>query len=379
MSRLICQINTVQEIQPHPDPKVERLEIVRVDGWYCLVRKDEGYKVGDRVLYIPIDSVLPQTLQDHLFADSKIKPENGRIKTVKFRGALSQGLVINPKHLMEFAAGIEKAKPGTDFAERLGIKKYEPPAGNVPRQMLGQVSRRANPHFRKYTDIDNFKHFPTLFAEGEEVYISEKLHGTSFRGGWVPTAADRWWKKVLKLLRLLPKFEFVFGSRNQQLSNQLIADNYYTRRGVGNVYAKMVKENRLKEKLDRGEVLYGEIVGPGIQKGYSYGLNEGYHCLYAYDIMKDGVYMDAKPFIKRTNEMAIPRVPMLHIGKFAMDLANKLREGLTSIDGPCFPAGDIREGVVIKPLVERQDPRVGRVVAKFINDDYLLRDNSEFH
>jgi RNA ligase (TIGR02306 family) len=365
VSELIVKVVSIDNIQPHPN--ADRLDLAVIAGWNCVVGKDQ-FKAGDKAIYLPIDSILPPELEGNLFPiDSKIKLKNSRIRTIKIRGAVSQGLVIRPEQV-----GLEKLPVGTDVKDKLGITKYEPPVVSVPSGMRGGHAvkkKNVNTNFSKYTDINNFKHYNTLFEPGEEVYVSEKIHGTSSRYGWFPVEVNTWWKRIKKFFGFLKPYEFCYGSRNVQLQSKEYT-GYYEK----NVYAKILKQEGFRTKLNEGEAIYGEIVGEAIQKGYTYGCKPGEHRFYAYDAMVDGKWLDYSQFVSFCFQRNIPRVPELYVGPFVFELIDNMRKGDSTVGGQ-----RTREGVVIKPTVEKVS-MVGRKVLKFINDDYLLKeDNTDFH
>lgn len=153
MSKLKVEVVQIDEVLPHPN--ADRLELARVAGWHCVVQKGR-YATGDRAVYIPIDSVLSEQLEAKLFPpESKIKLHNRRIKTIKLRGAISQGLLVSPEEV-----GLERVSIGTDVAEKLGITKYEPPAKGSPTSSAGiKPKAHKNPLFREYTEIENWKYY----------------------------------------------------------------------------------------------------------------------------------------------------------------------------------------------------------------------------
>lgn len=365
MSELKVEVVQIDDLQPHPN--ADRLELAVIKGWSCVVRKGE-YQKGQKVVYIPIDSVLPPALEGQLFPpDSKVKLTKGRIRTIKLRGAISQGLVIT----LDEARVAHNTAVGTDVCEKLGITKYEPPVSSVPGKMKGRRAGKksgVNSNFHKYTDINNFKHYPHLFEPGEIVYVSEKLHGTSARYGWFPTQANTFWKKVKKLFGLLPAYEFCLGSRNVQLQDRKY-DGFYDQ----NLYGKIAEQESLHEKLEHGEAVYGEIVGTGVQAGYTYGCTEGEHKFFAYDAMVDGKWLDYPDFIHFCAVKGIQVVPELYVGPYDAAVVDALRRGDSTIGGQ-----KCREGVVVKSFFEQQC-LIGRKVLKFINDEYLLKDQTDFH
>lgn len=366
MSTFAVKIVAIKEVNPHPN--ADRLELATIDGWNCVVQKGR-YKAGDLAIYIPIDSVLPNWVEEKLFGpDSKIKLNKSRVRTIKLRGAISQGMLADPEL---FAI---QPKLGFDCTEILGISKYEPPA--PPARMsngMPVAKLKKNPYFKEYGGLENFKHYPDLFKEGEEVVIHEKIHGTNFRCGWVKAAPDTWWKRILSKLHLLPKYEFVFGSNRVQLQNKMLYKGYYDK----NVYAETVNKYFLKERLELDEdvVIYGEIYGDGIQKGYKYGCKDGEIKLVVFDVMKDGVFLSLDEMEEFCYKRHLDMPPVLYCGPYNAAKAKELTKG----DSVLAPSQKVREGVVIRPVKEQMS-MVGRKILKLISDDYLLNDdNSDFH
>lgn len=366
MSQLKVEVCLIDEILPHPN--ADRLEMAKVAGWMCVVQKGK-FQAGDKCVYIPIDSVLSAATEVKIFPiDSKVKLTKSRIKTIKLRGAISQGLVV-PLDLL----GLANLPVGFDVAVALGITKYEAPTKDTPGHMnVGKKIKRANnSNFKKYTDIQNFKWYPELFKD-QEVSVTEKIHGTNFRTGYVPFEADVWWKKVLAWCKLTPAHEFVYGSHNVQLQSRMFWKGYYDT----NVYAKIVKQYNLTEKLQSNEVIYGEIYGSSIQKGYTYGCEAGEHKLVVFDLMVDGKYVspdELNAFLARTG---LPGSPELYRGPFNQETLLALTKG----DSVLAPSQKVREGIVVKSLATEQQSYMGRPVLKMINDEYLLNDdNTDFH
>lgn len=365
MSSLKVEVVFIDEILSHPN--ADRLEIARISGWTCVVRKGE-YTAGQKVVYIPIDAVLPHELETKLFPiESKIKLEKSRVRTIKLRGAISQGIITT----LDEVGLSPHLFVGDDVANLLHITKYEPPVRSIPGLMRGSrlSPKKGNSGFRKYTDIENFKHYNNLFTLEDVIWVSEKLHGTSARYALLPTEANTFWKKVRRFLRILPQFEFCLGSRNVQLQDKLLYAGYYE----SNVYAKIAEQEHIREKLVPGEAIYGEIIGSGIQKGYAYGCTPGEHKFYVYDVMRDGRWLGFKELVEFCHERELNLVPFLYMGNFNMDLIYELRQGDSLVGRQ-----KVREGVVIKTVAEKPCI-IGRSVVKFINDEYLLREQSDFH
>lgn len=379
MSELKVETKVIEKIDVHPN--AEKLEIATIMGWQCIVQKDK-FKAGDTIVYIPIDSILPEELEKRIFGpDSKIVLHKHRVKTIKIRGMVSQGLVITYE-----MAGLDRMlPPEVDVTAKLGIKKYEPELPAFQTNMIkGRLAskKEVNPNFHKYTDIGNVKNFVKMFESDEEVVVTEKIHGTNFRAGYVPFVAVTLWEKVKEFFGFAPKFQFVFGSHNVQLQHKMIYDGFYAK----NVYAKAVRDYQLDKILGEGEVVYGEIYGDGIQKNYKYGLSDGETKLVIFDIMKDGKYLDwvdfkdtiTNLFIKGSGISAgkcCEHPPVLFQGKFK-DLNI---ETIVSGDSVMVPEQKVREGAVIKPVVETKGYTGARKILKAISPEYLMKDNTDFH
>lgn len=325
MSSLIVEVVQVDDIKEHPN--ADKLEIAVVKGWECIVQK-AFYRSGDKVVYAPIDSIIPSELSDKMNVTKYLS--NGRVRTAKLRGIYSQGLLIPTKYV----PNTENLQIGDNVAEILGITKYEPP---ISVQMEG-LHRANEPRFIKYTDIENIKNFPNILHEGEEVVITEKLHGTSFRAANIDG-------------------EFHVGGHRIDFKE---SDD--------NLYWKVSKMYNLKEILNPGEQIFGEIYGFKIQN-LAYGLKNKFDIRF-FDLMTSYKYVNYFQFEKFCKEKTLPMVPELYIGKWHKELM-KLANGKTTL------AEHVREGIVIKPIEERFDGKTGRVILKHISEEYLMKDYGE--
>lgn len=379
MSTFAVPITLIKEIKSLPNS--DFLEIAKVYDWDIVVRKGQ-YKVDDRVIYVPVDSVLSQELEQRLFPpDSKIKLNKRRVKSIRIRGQISQGMILNFEEICSFNPGLQGFDLEQDTSSFLFITKYEPPEVELPSLMnVGSTKKKkGNSNFSKYTDIENFKYYDRLFKDGEQVYISEKLHGSSWRAGWFPSEANTIWKKIRKFFKLLPEYEFCWGSRTVQIQIKGKHNGVHIEsQGVSfdDIYTKIVKQYSIKENLPYGYAIYGEIVGDGIQKNYTYGCKKNEHKLYVYDIMCYGKWLDYSDFtrvLSIADLCHLKRVPELYVGPFSKEIVDKFRDGDSMIGRQ-----KVREGIVIKPVIETKCS-IGRKVLKYISDAYYLRDNTEFH
>lgn len=366
-------LTTIKEIINHPN--ADRLEICTVYGFQVISQKGL-YKVGDKVLYVPIDSILPEYIEDQLFPPgSKVKLNKRRIRQIKLRGAASQGMLINPAEY-GLPTGLNVLEQ--DYAETLQITKYEPPqreqADNKPGQKKSK--KKENPQFNKYGGLDNIKWYPEKFKADEQVVLQEKIHGTNARCGVLPYSADTLWKKIKKYFGYAPATEFCFGSNNVQLQNK---PNQHTGYYETNYYAKCLKP--LESKLKLGETIYGEIYGSGIQKNYNYGCGEGEVKFALFDVrvmQEDGTHKWLNPdeVTAFAKERGIDMVPELYRGPFtSLEFVKGFAKGPSVI----APSQKVREGLVVKSLTTYDEYGTNRAL-KVISEDYLADEsNTDFH
>lgn len=385
MSTLLVEVVKINEINIHPN--ADRLELATVKGWQVVVQKNL-YQSGDKVIYIPIDSILPQELEERIFGpDSKIKLSKSRVRTIKIRKAISQGMIIPLDYLPSDQGPWDE---GDNVMDILGITKFEPPKNAQASLRGNQVSKKQiNPNFNKYTNLEHFKNYPDVFNPDDEVIITEKIHGTSFRCGYVKFEPNTWLKKQLQILgkwikttklkvlynfatKIAPEYEWVYGSRNVQLQQRKNSDPIYYNK---NVYAECVDNYHLTKILKSNEVIYGEIYGDGIQKHYTYGCKENERRLVIYDIKVNNQWLSYDESIKFCKDRGLPYVPILYQGLYNKDKLVELTSGKSILNS----IQKVREGAVIRSVNE-EFTYMGRKVLKYINDDYLLlKDQSELH
>lgn len=321
------------EVAPHPN--ADRLDLCKVKGWQCVAQKGQ-YATGDLAIYIPIDSVLPPELVAKLGIE---KMYHKRIRTVKLRGYISQGLLA-PIAILPYdmiCSRQPRHAEGSDCTGILGITKYEEP---IPVSMAGQHLPE-EPGMLKYTDIENLKNYPDVFGSDDLVVAREKIHGSNFRAA----------KLGGKL--------FV-GSHNRNLV-----------RDENNLYWRAAKMLDLDAKLFEGEQVFAEVYGKGVQD-LDYGAKSGEIRVAVFDLFRDGQYLGDEAFQAVADARLWPTAHLIHRGKFSEFAMPK-----TSV----MATGQIIEGAVIRPVAEEWSERLqGRKILKSISDEYLLRkDGTERH
>lgn len=166
--RKLASIQVVNEIRPIEN--ADAIECVVILGWTVVAKKGE-FKVGDKCVFFEIDSILPNE-EKYSFLDYKEEYNGYRLKTVRLRGQLSQGLAL-PINIFDIPEDIEV---GTDLTEQLKIRKYEPP---VPEETGAKSSSRVWEIPK--TDEERYQSNPALVEalKGKKYYASVKLDGTS--------------------------------------------------------------------------------------------------------------------------------------------------------------------------------------------------------
>ena len=236
--RKLASIRIISDIQPIEG--ADMIELSIVDGWKVVVAKNVGHKVGDMVIYCEIDSFLPikdefEFLRKTSYKKMSDGTEGFRLKTIKMRGQVSQGLIL-PMSVVEYTnVGFEV---GMDVTNLLGISKYEPP---IPAELSGKV-KGLFPSFLRKTDEERVQNLTKEYEQykslGRNFYVTEKLDGSS---------ATFYHK------------DGVFGvcSRNLELIET-----------EGNTFWKVARELDLENKMRDFGVnisLQGELIGEGIQ------------------------------------------------------------------------------------------------------------------
>jgi len=114
-------------------------------------------------------------------------------------------------------------------------------------------------------------------------------------------------------------------------------------------------------------VAYGELFGSKVQDLH-YGFENGQVSYRCFDIKVNGKYLDYDRFVTTCAKFDVSVVPVLYKGEFSIDEVMKFATSKTFVGGD-----NIMEGVVVTPYYERFDSKVGRVILKYVFDQYLLR------
>ena len=328
MERKLASIQKILDLQPIAG--ADKIEVATVLGWQLVVKKNE-FKVGELAIYCEVDSILPDRPEFAFLQARKF-----RIKTIRLRGQISQGicfpLSILPEHTLEIVEDL-------DVTELLGVTKHEIA---IPVQLRGQV-KGTFPGFLVKTDELRIQSRPSLLDEIRDVpcYLAWKIDGTSA----------------------------TFARFNGEI--EICSRNMSLKETEENVYWKMFHKYNLGETLPEGFAVQGEVAGPGIQKN-PLGLEEIQLFVFnVFDINRHGYLSlsDTKEFCAKLN------LPMVPIQEENVTLNVTLAEILDMAKGTYPLSRKPREGLVIRPMQERYSLALGgRLSFKVINNDFLLQE-----
>jgi len=316
--RKLAVIKRIDEITPIPD--ADAIECARVGGWRVVVKKGE-YEAGQLAVYCEIDSWIPTTVAGFLTKAGHFPKEyrgiqGERLRTVKLRGQLSQGLLLplsvvkNDDWHNQYECSPEE---GFDVTEFLGIIKWE-------RQELAGTCSNAKgnfPHFLRKTDQERCQNLSREIAErkGESFEVTIKIDGSSL------TAYH---------------FNGTEGvcSRNIELKED-----------EGNAFWAIARKEQLLEKISgRNIAVQGELIAPNIQSNYEKVTKPEFHCFSIFDIDKQEYLLPAER-ITLCKELGIPHVKVLD-SSFVLD--HNVDELLAMAEGEGMNPQVKREGLVFK-------------------------------
>jgi len=318
----------------------DRILLASVLGWKCVVSKSDNFRLGDLVIFIEIDSVVPEKPEFEF-----LRKANFRVKTMKLRGQVSQGLVLPIVPHLDPSGLVE----GVDVSEALGVIHYEKP---IPIHMKDMIAGSFPTHLVPKTDEVRIQSAPGLLEEikGLPIYITTKVDGTS-------------------ATYILHDNKFYICSRNN-----IIKD---TEENKDNLYVAMAYKYDIeaglrhieRKTLGRNLAIQGEIAGPGIQ-GNPMGLKEVQ--LFVFNIYDVGrrTYLGIDDLKFATEMMNLQTVPVVSVDIILVDniTLDKLLEMST---GTYNSTNKPREGIVIRPMVETYSQELkGRLSFKVINPEY---------
>jgi len=361
MERKLASIQRIGNILPIEG--ADAIEIVTVNSWKVVSKKGE-FNEGDLCVYFEIDSFLPVREEFEFLRKSSYKKmgdvEGFRLKTIKLRGQVSQGLCL-PLNILEgpdeFVIGVSKQpwgdqlqigpyddafviEEGADVTEYLGVLKYEPP---VPAELAGKV-KGLFPGFIRKTDEERIQNMTKEYDSmlDKHYYVTEKLDGSS---------ATYYFK------------DGVFGvcSRNLELLET-----------EGNTFWKVARELLIEEKLRNiGEnySIQGELIGEGVQ-GNPYKIKGQTVLIFNIFNIDKQEYLSLDDMVHFLHKINVDDKPLelVPVVNYDYKLPPTIEEIIRYADGKSrLNEGTDREGIVIRN-------RDKSISFKAISNTFLLKE-----
>lgn len=317
------------DIRKHEN--ADTLGITEVDGRPVVVRLGE-YQPGDLAVYVPIDSMVPTADHRFAFLAEKHRTDSGgrvRLRAARLRGVFSMGLLVRPNGDMS---------EGDEVRERMRIGVWEP-------DMRFNLAPDAEPDpgFLPVYDIESARKWaPVVLTDGEEVVLTEKVHGANGRFAW---HRDRMW----------------CASRTR-----------FPRESDADLWWAAARAHGLPERMREvcpSVAIYAEVYGQ--VQDLRYGRKDAR--LVAFDALHipSRMWLDYDAFLALAGLLDLPTVPELYRGPWSPDLA-ALAEGESPLAAQSG-ARHVREGWVLRPVRERVHDRLGRVILKRHGEGFLTR------
>jgi len=343
MERSLVTIRKVSRIENIPD--ADNIEIAHIDGWQCVVKKGQ-FSSGDLGVYFEIDSYLPIEPRFEFLRKGSYKKlpelesrrhEGFRLRTVKLRGALSQGLLMPLSDFPELNGAEER----TDVTQLLNVVLYEPP---IDASLRGKVKGFVPSVIRKTNQerIQNFPEYLTTYKD--ELYeVTEKIDGTSMTVYY---------------------YQGTFGVCGHNMEFYLDSDSNTS-------YVEVAKDLGIEpalRKMGRNIAIQGELSGEGIQGNP---LKFKGHRFFIFDIwdIDQQRYMtkQERDALLGTIGLKLDHVPVIALAPLRQ--FNTIDEILKFADGTSLINTSMkREGLVFKPSNNHRIPSF-----KVISNKYLLK------
>jgi RNA ligase (TIGR02306 family) len=342
--RKLASIRIVKEINPIEG--ADNIEAITVDGWTCISKKGE-FNPGDMCVYFEIDSFLPIRPEFEFLRKSSYKKmgeqEGFRLRTIRLRGTLSQGLALPLSIIPGKDEGDNKyvndpVFDGHDVTEELGVILFEKP---ISPQLQGKATNW--PSFIRKTDQERVQNIWNKIKDSDELFeVTLKMDGMS-------------------CTYYLHDGHFGVCSRNWEIVDT-----------PGNTLWEIARRYGIKELLEyyhlhggNSVALQGEVIGEGIQKNPH---NIKGQDFYLFDIWNINTQSYLCPTYRKLayigsdngNIKRLKRVPELNAAKSLKDFNGDINNILEYANG-----SDLREGVVFKSVTSD-------LTFKVISNNYLL-------
>lgn len=367
MERKLARVEKIAWIKPIKG--ADNIELCGVLGWQCIISKKDNFKPGDKIIYIEIDSVLPDKPEYEFLRRVKFK-----ISTIKLKGEISQGLVLPlPENLKD-------AEIGYDCTELLEIKKHVP-FSKPPKKHEGVkkyiytnsllrglfLKKRPNhfPYWVSKTDEERIQNIPEILEDfaDETVTITEKIdyQSVTFTSAFVPRFNNIIFKILsaytinTKFKFLFSKFDFIVCSRNLR--------NFDKK----SLYWQIAKKYKIKDILLKNPnlTIQGEQGCSKVQ-GNKYEINEP--TLWVFNVINGNYHYNYREMLNFCKQYDLEVVPLIDTCKLG-SIGKTVNDIVEYSKGKSVIGNIPREGIVV-----RQISNGAKILSfKVINPDFLIK------
>jgi RNA ligase (TIGR02306 family) len=338
-------IKTNIEIFDHPN--ADSLQLGKVGNFQVVVKKGL-YKGGEEVLFAPEKSILTGVLLE------EYKPylggkEHNRVSSIRLRGELSCGIII-PEELVWRQCGkkLKEIPSNENLQELLGISKYIP---EVPLNMRGTAQVTENTYLSSDLEVEHYGIYENDFIPGERVIATEKIHGTQLSA-----------YSFLKEGKIVDKWITTKNYNHKGLDLKEDPENFYWKAAYSVRLFEEV-ESIFKGMKDGVIQVYAEAIPA--QKGYGYGYTTETPTLRFIDLRKNTKSVPLDELPKYFKDLW---APVLYDGPFEnIEGIKNLAKGKELVSGKEL---HIKEGLVLRPYIDRRAKDGTRLYTKIINPKY---------
>lgn len=323
----LATIEKISEVIQHPN--ADRLTIYKLEGMAWRVISGEKFNIGDKVVYIKTDTIVPEKEEFEFLRKNKF-----RVNCIRLRGEYSNGLIL-PINI-DSLPDEDFLHQGLDVTDHLGITKYEKPVS----YQSGDAAGAFPTHILPKTDEERIENYPELIEKfkGKEVYVSVKHDGSSV--------------SVINH----PEDGFMVCSRNLQIKES-----------KDSKYWQPVFKYNLRDKIPLGYGIQFELIGHGIQKNPEQlkGVDMSTFNVWR---LEDRKLLDYEELTRFCANAGIPTVNQYYVGEFKWDTVEDMIEEAKLAT---YPNGSVAEGLVWRLTKNEWDDTIQKDLSvKTINYNY---------
>jgi len=376
MERKLVTIQKIRKLIPIVG--ADFIELALINDWTCIVKKGE-FNVDSKCLFFEIDSLLPEEPRYEFLKASKrdyFGTPKYRIKSIKMRGCLSQGLAL-PLATFPELTGAEDG----DVSGILNVIKYDPEfydnkPGSGPK--VGNTQGKF-PSFIPKTDQERIQNLPHYYETYKDHLWEEtlKLDGSSLTAYKIDQPLSAW-SKVKRWFGIkTTDYHFGVCSRNLELKRsddfkRTFINGDKTSEYNQSDFWKTMIELEVEKYLPKGYAIQGELIGPKIQANHEKVSQNEFYIFDIYDITASRYLMPDERhyfFLHHFIDSDISHVPVTMQTCNIFGICTDLSLLQNRVQGQSLNAGTVSEGRVYKSCT------IPGLSFKCISNTYLLKND----